>query len=369
MAKIASILKADMSLPFLAEKLRKKGRGKDTMLAHITPREAKILKEMGGSGTINPDTGLPEYDTSFWDSLTSWFSPTTAEAAPTELPAVTVEAEAPKLTNRVENLPQNYTPPSDTNVQGASYDPNWMSGYSATPLNNDVNFFRTGGLYAGQDIPMPPLRPADLNLQEGQTKPQVQDLPEDTGSQTTKLQDRVNTDPTKASFLDRLTQDPLKLALGLGGLGMGLYGQSQARSQANNLANQIAAISEQQKTMAQPYLTQGANQYGQAVQGALTPVQQQQFDAARAQIAQQASRTGAVGAMQATALEERMRQQALNSQLTAGLQILGTGNTVMNNAFANEIQALQTRGQLAGQAAQVGSQFFAALGNMLGRQT
>lgn len=367
MAKIASILKADMSLPFLAEKLRKKGRGKDTMLAHITPREAKILKEMGGSGTINPDTGLPEYDTSFWESLTNWFSPTTAEAAPTELPPITVEA--PKFDNRAEDLSKNYTPPSDTNFQGASYDPNWMSGYSATPLNNDVNFFRTGGLYAGQDIPIPPPRPADLNLQE-KTQPQVQDqtVPEDTGSQTTKLQDRVNTDPTKASFLDRLTQDPLKLALGLGGLGMGLYGQSQARSQANNLANQIAAISEQQKTMAQPYLTQGANQYGQAVQGALTPVQQQQFDAARAQIAQQASRTGAVGAMQATALEERMRQQALNSQLTAGLQILGTGNTVMNNAFANEIQALQTRGQLAGQAAQVGSQFFAALGNMLGRQ-
>ena len=362
MAKIASILKADMSLPFLAQEIRKKGRGKDTMLAHITPREARMLKEAGGSGTINPDTGLPEYDTSFWDTLTSWFSPTTAEAAPTELPAVTVEA--PKFDNRAEDLSRNSTPPSDTNVQGASYDPNWMSGYSATPLNNDVNFFRTGGLYAGQDIPMPPPRPADLNLQEVQTQPQVQE-------QVQPEQPAAAAAPAaaKPSFLDRLTQDPLKLALGLGGLGMGLYGQSQARSQANNLANQIAAISEQQKTMAQPYLTQGANQYGQAVQGALTPVQQQQFDAARAQIAQQASRTGAVGAMQATALEERMRQQALNSQLTAGLQILGTGNTVMNNAFANEIQALQTRGQLAGQAAQVGSQFFAALGNMLGRQT
>jgi len=37
------------------------GRHGDTMLAHINPREADMLKQMGGSGTINPRTGLPEY--------------------------------------------------------------------------------------------------------------------------------------------------------------------------------------------------------------------------------------------------------------------------------------------------------------------
>jgi hypothetical protein len=37
------------------------GRGQDTMLAHITPREAAILRSHGGMGTINPQTGLPEY--------------------------------------------------------------------------------------------------------------------------------------------------------------------------------------------------------------------------------------------------------------------------------------------------------------------
>jgi hypothetical protein len=31
------------------------------MLAHITPREAGILQALGGSGTINPQTGLPEF--------------------------------------------------------------------------------------------------------------------------------------------------------------------------------------------------------------------------------------------------------------------------------------------------------------------
>ena len=41
--------------------LAQQGRYGDTMLAHINPEEAGILKALGGSGTINPNTGLPEY--------------------------------------------------------------------------------------------------------------------------------------------------------------------------------------------------------------------------------------------------------------------------------------------------------------------
>ena len=44
-----------------AQRLRAAGRGGDTMLAHINPREAEMLRRSGGSGTINPATGLPEY--------------------------------------------------------------------------------------------------------------------------------------------------------------------------------------------------------------------------------------------------------------------------------------------------------------------
>ena len=66
MAKqIARLLKADIQessdLKSIAKMLSGKGRGGDTMLAHITPKEAKILKEAGGAGTVNPDTGLLEF--------------------------------------------------------------------------------------------------------------------------------------------------------------------------------------------------------------------------------------------------------------------------------------------------------------------
>jgi hypothetical protein len=45
----------------LANNLAQYGRNGDTMVAHINPQEAGILKALGGSGTINPVTGLPEF--------------------------------------------------------------------------------------------------------------------------------------------------------------------------------------------------------------------------------------------------------------------------------------------------------------------
>lgn len=42
------------------------GRGNDSLLAHINPAEAEMLKSVGGSGKINPATGLPEFDGGPW---------------------------------------------------------------------------------------------------------------------------------------------------------------------------------------------------------------------------------------------------------------------------------------------------------------
>lgn len=42
-------------------KAQKKGRRGDTLLAHINPEEAALLKSLGGAGTRNPETGLLEF--------------------------------------------------------------------------------------------------------------------------------------------------------------------------------------------------------------------------------------------------------------------------------------------------------------------
>lgn len=44
-----------------ARRVARAGRRGDTMLAHVTPREAQMLKQRGGAGSINPRTGLPEF--------------------------------------------------------------------------------------------------------------------------------------------------------------------------------------------------------------------------------------------------------------------------------------------------------------------
>lgn len=54
-----------MKLHEALEVVRRQGRNGDSELAHVNPREAAILRAMGGSGTVNPKTGLREY---FMDS-------------------------------------------------------------------------------------------------------------------------------------------------------------------------------------------------------------------------------------------------------------------------------------------------------------
>ena len=53
-----------MSLHTLAKHVQQKGRGKDQMLVHMTPREVQglqaLAKANGGSLTVNPETGLAE---------------------------------------------------------------------------------------------------------------------------------------------------------------------------------------------------------------------------------------------------------------------------------------------------------------------
>lgn len=59
-----------------AQKLASMGRYGDTMLAHINPEEAMLLKALGGSGTINPRTGLPEFNwfSDAWKNIKSGIS-------------------------------------------------------------------------------------------------------------------------------------------------------------------------------------------------------------------------------------------------------------------------------------------------------
>jgi len=96
-----------MQLSEKAQQLRSKGRGGDTILAHINPTEAAMLKAMGGSGTTNPKTGLPEFGffdnpigavTNFIAAPSTAFAGTSTPAAPAT-PDFTAAANAQGVAN------------------------------------------------------------------------------------------------------------------------------------------------------------------------------------------------------------------------------------------------------------------------------
>jgi len=85
MAGISSIVKQ-------AENVRRAGRKGDSVLAHINPREARLLKALGGAGTINPKTGLLEFYTN--EEIANYISSVLAGPGSDADKAATINAAA-----------------------------------------------------------------------------------------------------------------------------------------------------------------------------------------------------------------------------------------------------------------------------------
>lgn len=77
-----------MSMTAMVNDLASQGRNGDTLLAHITVEEAQLLKERGGSGTINPDTGVMEFG--IFSDLWNGFKSVVRTIAPVIIPAVAI---------------------------------------------------------------------------------------------------------------------------------------------------------------------------------------------------------------------------------------------------------------------------------------
>lgn len=61
MAAVAQSLEPYSGKPGIGDVLASKGRNGDSMMAHVNPQEMQLLQSVGGSGTINPATGQPEF--------------------------------------------------------------------------------------------------------------------------------------------------------------------------------------------------------------------------------------------------------------------------------------------------------------------
>jgi len=352
MAKqIAKLLRtetmADIDLKGLAQILKSKGRGRDTLLAHITPKEAEYLKSRGGSGTINPHTGLLEFD----DGGGEVFDASTGQAqAPEQVAAANPDlypgGKLPGAGQATQYAPggaASYIPStiSSAPVVGGASD----SGldYSLGPATGGVGL-RAGGVNLNA-----PVYPSAYSVSQtpnysittpGVVTPFGQDdtsgqlkLP---GMNAPQTQTAAPTQEGTTFGMSNSTLARLGLAGGLGLLGA--YKNKQAAASTD------AGIA-QQKAIAQPYQATGANLQRAAAAGELTPQSMQSYQAAQAQLQQQVANTGGVGAAQASATLENLRQTLLNNQYNYGLQVSQIGDNIALGAIQQGMQLDQALNQ------------------------
>ena len=280
---------------------------KGEMLAYINPKEAALLKAMGGSGKPHADTGIPSYQ------VESDFS----EGYMADM-------------GRSDFEPQG----SSLYLEGGPA-PDYQMGYPEPT-------FAQPAVAGGVAPAAPPVQPAGF--------------PEQTfGAGDIGQVARFGTPPIGIEPVRGLTagiggladalglQKRDLLPLGLAGV-QSVLGARQGRA----AARQGQAARQEMQAMAAPYRQQGQALQAQAARGELTPQAQQSLQAVRAQLTQGAQARGGVGAAQVAQQVESVRQQLLQSQADYGLKLSGIGDQIALGAIRAGIQADQYVNQLTG---------------------
>jgi len=299
MSELRKMTRMGGDLRKIARLLQDKGRNGDTILAHINPREAALLREQGGSGEINPETGLPEfYDDDYGNPI-----PQTG----------------------YENVPAGL-------FEGAAYIPE-TTGYESVPE----------GLFEGAQYVRPELDLTAAQDMTGFRQTAPVPIPDAAGlakgfygagsAFPTTTETPTSPQPAEKSFLESLQGgDKTRLGLGaLGGLQTALTAR-KARQGSQQAAQQIRDIGA-------PYQQRGLAEQAAAARGELTPINQQALEAQRARAAQAGVARGGVGIAQQQRAEEDLRNRLLAAQQDFGLKLSGIGDQYTAKAIQEGIRA------------------------------
>jgi hypothetical protein len=390
-----------MPLKTLAKVLASKGRRGDTMLAHITPKEAKKLKKMGGSGTTNPETGLPEFygETDSFVADTYYPEPSTMNVDPgvlqtfqtpestanyfSQTPAETGFRSGAQDVVAAEQPASFINPQLQQNLQQQGY-PEYQDqsslGYNTqyAGLGDLLGLKSSGQTLASQATPQgsadltAALRGAFAQTEDTTQPSQLSQLsPEEQKS----IKDYAESGGKDTGGLLGKTSLSDLLKLGVGGIGalMGRSQQQAAIKQAAAAAQQYkdaaAAASQQLQGLAQPLLGPGYTALSQANQGTLSAANRQAFDVARARAAQASARSGGVGAVQAAMEESRNYQQLVSNQLQQAMQLIAPGNSLASAAISTTLAgqqgALKLQLDLENQANQAATNMYSAIAKMV----
>jgi hypothetical protein len=298
------------------------------MLAYITPEEAQLLKDRGGSGMPDPETGVPSFAPAY-DYGGYGFTEDTAydignvnagsgEQMSSFQPVAQVEAQAP-VQEDVSSAPQNYF---NMGEGGGYYGMQGANQPFAQPYSEGQGFQASPNLLYGT-----PQLPTTISVPQPEA-PQAPKGAEDLG-----LMERL-------SKVTGMKEETLA-RLGLGGI-QAILG---ARA-SNKAAEQGQRGKAEMQVLAQPYQAKGAELQRQAQAGELTPVARQQLQAAQAQAAQAASSRGGVGAQQTAARIAAIRNQLLQQQNDYGMKLTSIGDQIALGAIRTGLQADQFANQL-----------------------
>jgi hypothetical protein len=329
------------------------------MLAYITPEEASVLKQRGGSGRPHADTGIPSFENDFIPEvlapspdLENVYSEAPELNAPVNQAPIRGDTDVPipNFQQVVKDNPELY--PGYAISSGSPYstvlDPR-MKFASGVDLSKYRNFADFQKQYGPISTPLNEVTGAQPAASEAAafraagiptTPAEMQALGARVGPVSEAKQEVEPSVIDQLSKSTGLSRDTLA-KLGIAGV-TGLLGRSQAERARESGQEGRREL----ESVAAPYRQQGLQLQAQAQRGELTPQAQQSLQAVQAQAAQQAQRRGGVGAAQTQQQVEAFRQQLLAQQYDLGLKISGIGDQIALGAIRTGMQADQYVNQL-----------------------
>lgn len=314
MAKqLAALLGGGLDLKALAEMLRRQGRGQDTILAHITPQEAALLKSRGGAGTMNPATGLPEFqEEDYYD----YASPEATQEIETAFPQIDTFTRPVITRNYFGEEPA-------VSAQGFDYTPETNIGQGQFPV------FAPSVTTRGFQPEFPQVSPSEFVGPQ-----QVRDFKQeamDAGVQPQRSMEDMLKSGAKQVFEGLGTRQ----GLGLGSAALAALQARRGYQQAKALENQMRQLGQQPRMV-------GEQQLGAGMRGELTPVQQQQIAAFQAQqrqaLANMGQRSG-TAQQQLAARTTEMQQRGAQDLINQGLKNIGISDQYLQRAILAGYQA------------------------------
>jgi hypothetical protein len=286
----------------LAEMLRQMGRGRDTILAHITPEEAEMLLKMGGSGTINPKTGLPEFQQ---DDI--------------------YDMDIPGAGGTLAQ--------QQADIQAGFYDPGVYSGYGEGSQGELRSFLPSDATYETALAQAQAAQRPDLSMRPGG---QTFERPQPTGLGVIGQAEQKLGEAE--SFLQRNPR--------LTRLGATLAQALLARQAGKKLEGQA----EQFRQQATPFRSAQEQAMSRVTGGGLTPQQARALERAQARAREGLAGRGATSGSAAAGIlaqqEQRIRSTARQQSLQEALEYAGIADQYDQAAIQAELNKDRMMGQL-----------------------